>query len=84
MLGAIGASSFSWEGRVSLFSHIIIEVLKILVQFLGLFVLLTIYGAMWSGAQDENQNGWVIALIWSISVVVAVNLLKILLPMVGA
>jgi uncharacterized membrane protein YiaA len=35
------------------------------VQWLLLFVLLTIYGAMWNGAQQSNQKGWVVAVLWS-------------------
>ena len=27
------------------------------------FVCLTIYGAMWHGAQEHRENGWVIAIL---------------------
>jgi uncharacterized membrane protein YiaA len=32
-----------------------------LVQWLLIFVCLTIYGAMWNGAQQNNQKGWFVA-----------------------
>ena len=31
------------------------------IQWLLIFVCLTIYGAMWNGAQQNNQKGWVVA-----------------------
>ena len=39
-----------------------------LLQVMGLFVVFTVQGAMWKGAQDENRNGWVIALLWAVAV----------------
>jgi hypothetical protein len=27
---------------------------------------------MWSAAQDQNRNGWVIALIWSVATVIVI------------
>ncbi|MEY3912458.1 MAG: hypothetical protein RL509_502 [Pseudomonadota bacterium] len=39
-----------------------------LSQVMGLFVVFTVQGAMWKGAQDENRNGWVIALLWAVAV----------------
>jgi fatty acid desaturase len=41
---------------------------KWLLQVIGLYVVFTVQGAMWKGAQDENRNGWVIALLWSVAV----------------
>jgi hypothetical protein len=38
------------------------------LQVIGLFVVFTVQGAMWKGAQDENRNGWVIALLWAVAV----------------
>jgi succinate dehydrogenase/fumarate reductase cytochrome b subunit len=43
------------------------------VQWLLLFVLLTIYGAMWNGAQQNNQKGWVVAVLWSTVILVVLN-----------
>jgi hypothetical protein len=36
------------------------------LEFVLLFVLLTIYGAMWKGAQDQGRQGWFVALLWSL------------------
>ena len=41
---------------------------KWLLQVMGLFVVFTVQGAMWRAAQDENRNGWVIALLWAVAV----------------
>ena len=41
---------------------------KWLLQVIGLYVVFTVQGAMWKGAQDENRNGWVIALLWAVAV----------------
>jgi hypothetical protein len=38
----------------------------------ALFVGFTVQGAMWSAAQDQNRNGWVIALIWSVATVIVI------------
>ena len=43
------------------------------VQWLLLFLLLTIYGAMWNGAQENNKKGWVIAVLWSTVTLVALK-----------
>ncbi|MCP9943165.1 hypothetical protein KBY70_12275 [Cyanobium sp. ATX 6E8] len=43
------------------------------VQWLLLFVLLTIYGAMWNGAQQNNQTGWVVAVLWSTVILVVLK-----------
>lgn len=48
--------------------------LRSLLTTFVLFVALTVYGAMWSGAQDENENGWLIALLWSVGVVLVATL----------
>ena len=41
----------------------------------ALFVGFTVQGAMWSAAQEQNRNGWVIALIWSVvSLIVIVGI----------
>jgi hypothetical protein len=45
------------------------QLTKWLLQVIGLFVVFTVQGAMWKGAQDENRNGWVIALLWAVAVV---------------
>ncbi len=37
------------------------------IEAVVLFVLFTVQGAMWSAAQAENRNGWVIALIWAVA-----------------
>jgi len=37
-----------------------------LLEWFVLFLGLTIYGAMWRGAQDHGRKGWLIALIWSV------------------
>jgi hypothetical protein len=38
----------------------------------ALFVGFTVQGAMWSAAQNENRNGWVIALIWSVATLIVI------------
>ena len=44
------------------------QLTKWLLQVMGLFVVFTVQGAMWRAAQDENRNGWVIALLWAVAV----------------
>jgi hypothetical protein len=44
------------------------QLTKWLLQVIGLFVVFTVQGAMWRAAQDENRNGWVIALLWAVAV----------------
>jgi hypothetical protein len=43
------------------------------IQLVAVFIGLTIYGAMWSAAQDRDENGWLIALLWTIALVTAIN-----------
>lgn len=43
-----------------------------LVLTAALFVGFTVQGAMWSAAQQENRNGWVIALIWSLATAIVI------------
>jgi hypothetical protein len=38
----------------------------------ALFVGFTVQGAMWSAAQEQNRNGWVIALIWSVASLIVI------------
>jgi hypothetical protein len=38
-----------------------------LLQFFALFLGLSVYGAMWKGAQDHGQLGWAVALIWAVA-----------------
>jgi hypothetical protein len=58
--------------------HLAVDAIRIAVQFGGLFIILTIYGSMWKGAQEENQNGWVIAVIWSFAIVSIANTARII------
>ena len=44
------------------------QLTKWLLQVIGLFLVFTVQGAMWKGAQDANRNGWVIALLWAVAV----------------
>ena len=43
-----------------------------LLLMAALFVGFIVQGAMWAAAQDQNRNGWVIALIWSIATVIVI------------
>jgi uncharacterized membrane protein len=43
------------------------------IQLVTVFIGLTVYGAMWSAAQDRDENGWLIALLWTIALVTAFN-----------
>ena len=43
------------------------QLTKWLLQVIGLFLVFTVQGAMWKGAQDANRNGWVIALLWAVA-----------------
>ncbi len=63
--------------RLILNTYFLTESLKSLAAIGGLFIGLTIYGSMWSGAQDENENGWVIAIIWSLGIVTITNMIRI-------
>lgn len=44
-----------------------------LLQALVLFVGLSVYGAMWRGAQDHRRNGWFVALLWTVAFLVLLN-----------
>jgi hypothetical protein len=44
------------------------QLTKWLLKVIGLFLVFTVQGAMWRAAQDENRNGWVIALLWAVAV----------------
>lgn len=48
-------------------------VLSWLLLLVALFVGFTVQGAMWAAAQDQNRNGWVIALIWSLATAIVIN-----------
>jgi hypothetical protein len=50
----------------------VISALLWLVLMAALFVGFTVQGAMWSAAQNENRNGWVIALIWSVATLIVI------------
>jgi hypothetical protein len=39
--------------------------LLLATQGLLIFVCLTIYGAMWNGAQQGKRKGWVVAVLWT-------------------
>jgi predicted membrane-bound mannosyltransferase len=43
-----------------------------LLLMAALFVGFTVQGAMWSAAQEQNRNGWVIALIWSVASLIVI------------
>ncbi|WP_415399656.1 hypothetical protein [Synechococcus sp. W4D4] len=47
-----------------------------LIELIAVFIALSIYGAMWKGAQDQAQKGWFIALIWAVALVAALNGLR--------
>ena len=49
------------------------SVLPWLVLTAALFVGFTVQGAMWSAAQQENRNGWVIALISSLATAIVLH-----------
>lgn len=44
--------------------------LLLLTQGLELFIVFTVQGAIWRGAQQENRNGWVIALLFGVATLV--------------
>ena len=48
------------------------------LEFVFLFVLLTIYGAMWKGAQDQGRRGWFVALLWSLGLLGGLHVLATL------
>ena len=43
------------------------------LQGFALFIGLTIYGAMWSGAQENGKRGWAVALVWALSLLVVLR-----------
>jgi len=47
-----------------------------LLQCFALFIVLTIYGTMWKGAQDQGQRGWVVALVWAVALEITLQFLK--------
>ena len=51
----------------------LLSLLPWLLLAAGLFVGFTVLGAMWSAAQQENRNGWVIALIWTVATVIVIG-----------
>ena len=51
----------------------VLSALYWLVLLAALFVGFTVQGAMWSAAQAENRNGWVIALIWSLVTAIVIE-----------
>jgi hypothetical protein len=65
-------------GRNSLLSLLLVWPL----QFLLLFVLLTIYGAMWKGAEDQGRQGWFVALLWSAGLMIGLHGFGYLLQLV--
>ena len=52
------------------------------MQFLLLLVLLTIYGAMWKGAEDQGRQGWFVALLWSAGLMIGLHGFGYLLQLV--
>ncbi len=44
-----------------------------LTEGVALFIAFTVQGAMWSGAQQENRNGWVVALVWAVATLVLIE-----------
>ena len=52
------------------------------VELLLLFVVLTIYGAMWKGAEEQGRQGWFVAMFWSIGLLIALHALGYLLQFV--
>lgn len=55
--------------------HPLIVLILCVVQVLVAFVVLTGFGAMWSGAQKRAKSGWGLTWLWAIGVVIALNLL---------
>jgi hypothetical protein len=47
--------------------------LLLATQALLVFVCLTIYGAMWHGAQQHRQNGWVVAILWTTVILISMK-----------
>ena len=40
-----------------------------LIQLLGLYVALTYFGVLWSGAESQGRHGWIAALLAAVVVV---------------
>ena len=40
-----------------------------LIQFLGLYIALTYFGGLWSGAESQGRHGWIAALLAAVAVV---------------
>jgi hypothetical protein len=57
---------------------ILLASLAWIVQCFSFFIGLTIFGAMWKGAQDHGRRGWVVALIWAIALEITAQSLKAL------
>jgi hypothetical protein len=49
--------------------------LLLALQLAFLFVILTYFGGMWKGAQDQGGHGWVASLLWAIGLLVILNYL---------
>ena len=43
------------------------------LELLLLFLVLTIYGAMWKGAEDQGRRGWFVALLWSAGLMIGLH-----------
>ena len=43
------------------------------LQIFALFIAFSVQGAMWRGAQDRNNNGWVVALTWAVACTALIN-----------
>jgi hypothetical protein len=63
-----GASSSSLV--MAEFPSFFIGLLWFVLQGFALFLGLTVFGAMWSGAQGSGKRGWAVALIWALSLLV--------------
>lgn len=48
-------------------------VLSWLLLMVALFVGFIVQGAMWAAAQDQNRNGWVIALTWPLAIAIVID-----------
>lgn len=53
------------------------------LEGLALFIGLTVYGAMWHGAQLQGKHGWVVALAWMVALLVLINGLHQLHDLLG-
>ncbi len=48
------------------------------LQAFALFILFTVQGAMWKGAQDHGGRGWFVALIWAVGSTLLLNAMHLL------